>query len=437
MTVCNQPPTAIPAILDREDDLIAGSTRVGILNDLLREQLAPTPPAKQANNGMVNSENIHSKNSPRKLIDYASEVVDEILNFQELNRKVLHDKLSQLFYQQKAIYESIPLTQEDRKRQYITQCGLIMSPENCITSILDDLRMRAFIRGVDQAIKKLNEKSSDPIHIAYPACGPFAPLLLPLLGYYKANNLYDGKEQLLVSFIDVQPGAVKTLKALVQNLGVSGYIKDIICTDALNYQPKHSIDIVIIEAMQHGFSREGQFSIARHFAKLLSPEGILLPQEIIITAVLNEPNQEFIEQWRDAKSVSKADTNADILSQRRVLGEIARINTDSLVNSKERVIDQNTVLVEFGKVQIPPLPEDLPEQVLLICSELNVFEDEWLYEYDSGISHPHPDRQVCVNFEPRESRPGDLLVKSGETLQFFYPIYGLPGFLATKAAGEY
>ena len=60
-----------------------------------------------------------------------------------------------------------------------------------------------------------------------------------------------------------------------------------------------------------------------------------------------------------------------------------------------------------------------------------MYENEKIYEYDSGITHPLPEQQVCINFTPSESRDGDLLVKSGDDIKFYYRLNGLPGFLAT------
>lgn len=420
--------THVP-VLDREEDLLAGSLRAGMLNQLLREQLAPA---------QVKIESMavgKSKTSTQAmtLLSAAVDAVDEILNAASFDRTLLHDKLSQLFYQQKAVYEETDIEPALRKRQYITHCGLVMSPDNCITTQLDDLRVRAFVRAVDQAITAMSGEKDGPVHVVYPACGPFAPLLMPLLGYYVDRRLFS-PQQLKVTLIDMQPGAFATLEALAEQMGVKGYIRQNLCIDALRYDPGElPVDIVVLEAMQHGFSREGQLSIARHFAQLLSPEGVMLPQQIRITAALNDPNREYIAQWQDAKWVSKEDSSPQVMAERTELGEVACINRHTLRNCVERVLDKYTTLLEFGKVQIPPLPKDLPEQVLLMCTEIQVYEDEWVREYDSGITHPLPDLQVCVNFTPREVRPGDLLVKSGDTLQFFYRLNGLPGFLATLA----
>ena len=126
--------------------------------------------------------------------------------------------------------------------------------------------------------------------------------------------------------------------------------------------------------------------------------------------------------------------------QRRIeLGEILNLTADSLRNLQEQTIDQFTSLIECGAVTLPELPADMEHPLLMICTKIiageqtEEFENqEVIDEYDSGITHPLPDMQVCINFVPTESKPGDLLVNSGEQLKFYYRMNGLPGFLPVR-----
>ena len=105
------------------------------------------------------------------------------------------------------------------------------------------------------------------------------------------------------------------------------------------------------------------------------------------------------------------------------------------MNLKEHVLDENTTLIECGKVDIPLSLNRDDEQTLLILKQIQVFADEFIGEYDSGITHPLPDQQVCINFKPRDERAGDLLLESGDAIRFYYRQNGLPGFMATWAQG--
>ncbi|WP_028865715.1 hypothetical protein [Psychromonas aquimarina] len=405
----------------------------GHLNDLLRQQLRPVK-SKQAPKN-VNAP-LPAEVQQKNLLSIVDESVGSMLGESKLNRVVLHEQLSKLYYQQKFIYEQADISPALRKRQFIAQSGLIMSPDNCITTQLDDLRVNAFVRGIDQALSHKFTSHQGPLHIVYPACGPFAPLLLPLIAYYKTQQKYT-PQQLQITLIDLQEGAVKSLEALVETMGIKDYVRGVLCIDALAYWPDAlAVDMVILEAMQHGLSSEGQFCIARHFARLLSPQGCFIPQKISVRAMLNSAQKEFVEQWKNSEYLSELDMDPAIKSARIDLGEIVSLTAESLLTLPEHVLDEHTRLIECGKATIPMLPEKCAEQSLLLCSQIDVYGDIRIGEYDSGITHPLPDPQVCINFIPRENRPGDLLLNSGDTIHFFYRLNGLPGFLATCYEGE-
>jgi hypothetical protein len=400
----------------------------GALNELLRKQLSPDLPTQQQKFSSP------AENLDNTLLSLAVDAIDEILNNTLFERTKLHSKLSALFYMQKDVYLNTPIEDELRRRQFISHCGLVMSPDNCITTQLDDIRVRSFVRGVHSAIQQKMLNGSKIIRVVYPACGPFAPLLMPLLGYYKARSIFSGN-QLQVTFIDIQPGATKSLAALVEHMGINEYIQKIYCMDATEYENKQgNIDIVLLEAMQHGFSREGQLSIARHFVKFLSPNGNIIPQKITVSAHIISLQEEFVEQWCDVKSLSENDMNAEIKQNRIQLGDILTVTLESLLDMQERVLDENTALIECGTVQVPDLNDD-SERSVILSTRVQVWGSEWLGEYDSGITHPLPDQNICINFTPREYRSGDLLLKSGDGLKFYYRLNGLPGFLPTWTEG--
>ncbi len=404
--------------------------KTGMLNQLLRDQLTPSPPQKLRSPS-------ESDKLPISLTSAAVDVVAMILNENWSERAELHEKLSELYHLQKAVYDELEINPMLRKRQYISQAGLILSPDNCITTQLDDLRVNAYIRGIDQALTQMfTQNKTRKIHIVYPACGPFAPLLMPLISYYQKTHQFSSK-QLSITLIDIQPGAVHTLRALVNELNIQDYVQDIICADALTYHsPNNSIDMVVLEAMQHGFSREGHFSLTRHFTKMLADDGCLIPEKVTVSASLNNAQREFVDQWQGKQCVSHSDINQKIIDERVVLGDILSLTAHSFSVLSERIIDENTTLMECGQVSIPKMSAVNGEQTLLLSTHIHVFGDEKLNEYDSGITHPLPEQQVCINYTPKQHREGDLLLKSGDGIKFYYRLNGLPGFLATWCDGD-
>ncbi|MDX2320452.1 MAG: hypothetical protein QNK26_07620 [Moritella sp.] len=403
------------------------SLQMGKLNALLRQQLTPS---KQAEADSSSAEQMTALKST--LSAAAVTAVAEILDDKPLARDVLHQKLSELYFLQKHCYENAEIDSSLRKRQFICQSGLIMSPDHCITTQLDDLRVRAYIRGIDKALRASKSTASAPLRIMYPACGPFAPLLMPLLAYYQANQQYSA-EQLQITLVDIQKGAVLSLKALVEEMGIADYIEAIYCMDALAYTCNdNKFDVVVLEAMQHGFSREAHFAITRHFAEQLTEHGYFIPQNVSVRAMLTNGQREYVEQWPGSTQLSECDMSAEIIAQRIDLGEILSLTPQNLSALPELILDENSRLIKCGKVTIPNEVVNRDDLLLILCTRVQVYAEEWLGEYDSGITHPLPDTQVCINFKPHDAKPGDLLVKSGDKLKFYYRLNGLPGFMATS-----
>lgn len=415
---------AFPGISEDAQNILNQSLGIGALNQQLREHLSPASETSK-------------KPLSNNIIETAVDVVTEILKASHPDRTLLTGKLAQLFKQQTTLYYQAAIPSALRKRQYISRHGLIISADNCITSILDILRVRAFIRGVDSAIHHMHasrRRSKNPVHIVYPACGPFAPLLLPLLSYYHQQGWYSPLD-VQVTLIDIQQAAIISLHTLVEALDVGDYIREIQHKDAMAFHKQSPIDIVLLEAMQHGFSREGHLPLAKYFASLLEPEGIFIPQEVSVSAVLNIGQREFVNQWGSTTHCEYALMNPGIKDERTDLGEILSVTQHSLSRLKVETLDENTSLVECNSVRIPENLQQVNQQLLLICSRVRTFNNEWVNEYDSGITHPLPDGHVCIGFTPNDKRPGDLLINPGDILKFYYRLNGLPGFFAACDQG--
>lgn len=394
----------------------------GKLNDWLREQMRTQTPVAPA--AVIPSE------MPEELSRCAAHAVSCGLRV-EASFAEFETAVSNLFQQLVKEYKRCLIPAHLRKRQFVARSGLVMAPDQCLTTLLDLHRVRGFWRGLNRAIAdQLAHRQSTPIFIIYPACGPFAPLLLPLLSYYRSHNLY-GSTQLRVVLVDLQPGAVTSLQNLVDKMDLGSYVAEIHCGDALDYCPRQPIDVLLLEAMQHGFSREGHFSMARHFAGHMSNSGVMLPENISLRAVITEGQTEFVDQWRTETGDIRPSPELPLRNIRIELGEILSINRQTLDHVSEQRIDDSVSLIPCAAVEVPTLPETLRRPLLLICSHMQIYGEESLGEYESGITHPLPDFQVCINFVPRDERSGDLLVRSGDRLKFFYCQNGLPGFLAT------
>lgn len=362
----------------------------------------------------------------------AASVVDSVLRSSVCNVDDLKQSFEELHEAFMDVYEKAEIARQLRRRRYICATGLVISPDHCTDTIKDIRRIYAFIKGIDQAIRDQWDKSQNTIQIVYPACGPFAPLLLPLISFYQQHDLFS-PEQIRITLIDMQEGAIQGLNALIKNLGITSYIENVVCGNAMEYQAPNQVDIVVLEALQHGFSREGHLCLAKHFADMLNDGGVFLPEQISISAALNVGQREYIDQWNPDSNQNEAlEIQQKIRSERTQLGEILKVNLPMLKAMKITQQDEHSALYECGEVEIPDLPENAEKQVLLIQTDISVFGQWGIGEYDSGITHPLPDLKVCINFNPRTPEPDDLLVKSGDSLKFYYCMNGLPGFLPIR-----
>ncbi|BFT32227.1 hypothetical protein D210916BOD24_34030 [Alteromonas sp. D210916BOD_24] len=311
-------------------------------------------------------------------------------------------------------------------RQYMSQNGLIMSPLTCSTTIKDIYRISGFSKGLLNAIEAKLE-SVNCVKLLYPACGPFAPLLVPLLSYVKEKKLLTEK-QLQVTFVDAQPGALMALKQFTLDLSVQEFVTDFVEADATCFEPDFDIDILLLEAMQHGLSKEAHVSIAQHLVRFMDVNGILVPNRIELTGALVVGSEEFKDQWQDIDYAYSKTICQEYMDKRIDLGVIMTIDKNTLLQMEKIALEDQQQVVRANALRIPEGYTDMNKRSLIICTEIETFAGEKVNQYDSGITAPYLDQSICIDFKPTAPQPDDLLVKSGDTIRFFYRLNGLPGF---------
>ncbi|WP_440055529.1 hypothetical protein ACSLBF_05140 [Pseudoalteromonas sp. T1lg65] len=348
--------------------------------------------------------------------------------------KVAHQQLVKAF---ESMYDQAvqslamaELSQDVLTRQYVSETGLIMSPHNCKHTIKDVYRIKGYARGIDKAIAaKLKNKPS--VTILYPACGPFAPLLLPLLSYYKHEKRYSS-EQIKVILVDVQPGAILSLQQLVQDLQLEDYVLQIEEADATKYVPNLEIDLLILEAMQHGFTKEGQLSIAKHLVQFLNIDGWMIPQNVSVRGMMVIGETEFNQQWKDVKYSHSIHVDRAAQQDRVELGEILSINKSSLLDMGEVELADGIKVIPANQIVLPTGIADMDQRILAIYAHIETFSQEVVGQYDSGITNPRPDMTFYVDAKPREVEHTHFVASSGDAVQFYYQLSGLTGFVPVK-----
>lgn len=152
--------------------------------------------------------------------------------------------------------------------------GYAIAPKHAWDCLDDPLRTVRFIQGVFKAIRHLQQQFDDkPLEVLYAGCGPVAPLVLPLLGSMQ-------KGALSLTLLDINQTSVDTVKSLVEHLGLSAYIKDVVQADAITYRHECPLHLLVSETMDKGLTNEPQIRIIQNLATQIHPQGLLLPQSI-------------------------------------------------------------------------------------------------------------------------------------------------------------
>lgn len=321
------------------------------------------------------------------------------------------------------------LTQEELTRQYISTSGLVMSPLNCKHTIKDVYRIKGFACGINKAIQHMLANKSQ-VKVLYPACGPFAPLLLPLLAHYKQSDRISA-EQLQVTLVDIHPGAIKALNQLIADLDIADYIEALVEEDATQFSPTQTFDLLILEAMQHGFSREGFLSIAKHLVQYLHIQGEMIPNQVSVRAMMVIGETEFNQQWEKAEYAHSNHCQPEAIDDRIDLGEILNVNKAMLLRSEIFELDGGIKMLQGNTIELPKDVPDIAKRILAIYSHIDTYGDAMVGQYDSGITHPKPDMTFYVDAKPKAVEHHYFEAKGGDKVSFYYQLTGLPGFVAT------
>ncbi|MCG7554457.1 MULTISPECIES: class I SAM-dependent methyltransferase [unclassified Pseudoalteromonas] len=169
-----------------------------------------------------------------------------------------------------------------------TEYGVAISPVQAAKCSQELLRSLIFMQGVKAAIEDKQQEGLSEVHILYAGTGPYATLLLPLLALHP--NL-----PVRATLIDIHPENIAAVKKLIDAFDVEHRIERLVCCDALKWQDeeKCSFDIVISETMTALLKREPQVWIFKHLFPYLKEDGILIPESIALSAMLNRKGEQI------------------------------------------------------------------------------------------------------------------------------------------------
>jgi hypothetical protein len=331
---------------------------------------------------------IHCDPRPTRLADAASAL---FLSDDDDRSRAAVASLDRLFRDITDIRED---TVDPRNRSAIlVPAGSASSPLDAARCLLDARRTAIYLRGVHGAIKEAQLRfPGDVIQVLYAGCGPFAPLCLPLLPLLAGQAVH-------FTLLDVHARAVESVQAILAALRMEGVKVDCLVCDATQYrhpdqQPLH---VIVSETMQQALEKEPQVAILMNTAPQLVPGGLMVPEMIVVDAVLTDMAQELAGHGRVPEP----------WSNRVPLGRILELD-------RERACAWAAAGVLS---HLPPARISLPSCIaaqnsLVLTTTIRTFGVHQLREYESGLTHP-----LVVNGW-----------RSGEDVEFTYHLCDKPGF---------
>lgn len=265
---------------------------------------------------------------------------------------------------------------DNKQGDLLLNNGIALSTENAADCIRDYKRTAAFMKGVYKALLSALDTFPDTrLNILYAGCGPFAPLIVPLLPLFKP-------EELSVTLMDINECSIETIKEIVAELEYESYIADVIVADATEYKYSKSKDLhlVITETMFQALTREPQVAITRNMAPQLTKGGILIPEEVKISWGYSFFSKEpFLHQYQNEYHVKnernqnlKCITKGTLFTLNKSIGEIEEI---SLYN------------FESDWYEKPENYNEAPD--ICIYTTVTVFDTYTLENHESLITNPY------------------------------------------------
>lgn len=259
--------------------------------------------------------------------------------------------------------------------------GVAINPQAAAHCALDYGRSVVFIRGVYAAINTLKLRFPDtPLEILYAGCGPFATLLLPLLGLFSAGELK-------LCLIDFHQRSLDSVELLLIDFGLCSHAIRTIKADACSYKHPEKLHLVIAEVMQKSLEQEPQFAVTANLAPQLCPDGVFIPQRIDVSMCLADLNQEkeLLGQAQDLDSnaVEKSAT-------RYLLKTVCTLFPDQVfgeVQLAESNLDELHFELEPTIVELPTIP-DIARFDAVLFTRICTFGRYWLKDYESQITLP-------------------------------------------------
>ena len=259
--------------------------------------------------------------------------------------------------------------------------GVAINPEAAAHCVKDYQRSVVFIRATYAAIKTARERfANQPIEILYAGCGPFATLLLPLLGRFETGEL-------AVHLLDIHQRSLDSVGLLIQHFGLQAHRINYVQDDACRYQHPGSPHIIITETMQKSLEQEPQFAVTANLAPQLRTQGIFIPQKIEVELCLADLEGETAMFKRG--EVLDPDTLVRTEKRHRLAKVLCLVPDQAVTLLQGAQPNSSTGVLELNPVQFTiPSIADLKNFDPLLFTRVQALEEHQLMDYQSEITLP-------------------------------------------------
>lgn len=286
---------------------------------------------------------------------------------------------------------------EKAEKGAILADGEILSPKTAAGSILDYIRTTKFLRGIKKAIDyQLNKLGKNELNIMYVQPGPYAELIVPLLLIYS-------KTQLSIHIIGFYQQSIDSINLLISHYGLSDFFSDVITGNPLLYENSSNIsfDMLIVENIQKALFSEPQIAITKHFVQFLADDGILIPEEIKVTAALADLPTELVFSGNKWTNFWLKIRRNNAISNRIFLNDLFVLDKNINENYILSNLPNNQLILTAAKVK------NKTERMknLILLTEIKIFDDVILSEEDdTGMTKLFYDKNLPSVEEGMEIR---------------------------------
>ena len=294
--------------------------------------------------------------------------------------------------------------------------GVAINPRAAAQCALDYWRTVVFIRGVYAATQSLRARSDGtPLDILYAGCGPFATLLLPLLGRFEPGEVN-------VTLLDIHQSSLDSVQLLCEHFDLRDHCLRLVRGNACSYQHPRELHLVIAETMQKALEQEPQFAVTANLAPQLSPGGIFIPQRIQVDLSLAASNKQQHEprqpQLTEQQALPRGDSAARLATVCTLSPEHAAAQLQSAVhkaNSKMPELEATTVVI--------PAVDALAGLEPVLFTNIQVYGPYLLGSHESQITLP----LVCHELLP---------LRAGKRYKVIYQLGRYPKFRFERQSGS-